>query len=169
MFLSIKIKKFRIFYLQIFIFFFFFCGKLFRNLIGIFSKCIDVFCLVKICVFTLRVFIIREIFRSLTYLKYIFKMFVTFNNVLTASILLCMFNSHKLPHFPYYIVKMCYLHDYRCEGIKNLETKNTSYTENGSLGFVEALHKEKWNLQHCLRPLVTVSCFFTNTKVMGTH
>ena len=116
MFLSIKIKKIRIFYLQIFIFFFFFffffCGKLFRNLIGIFSKCIDVFCLVKICVFTLRVFVIREIFRSLTYLKYIFKMFVTFNNVLTASILLCVFNSHKLPHFPYYIVKMCYLHDY---------------------------------------------------------
>ena len=33
------------------------------------------------------------------------------------------------------------------------ETKNTLRIENGSLGFIETLHKQQWSLQHCLRPL----------------
>ena len=33
------------------------------------------------------------------------------------------------------------------------------WLENGSLGFTETLHKQKWSLQHCLRPLEQSSIF----------
>ena len=37
-----------------------------------------------------------------------------------------------------------------------LETKNTLQLENGSLGFIETLHKQHSSLQHCLRPLAYI-------------
>ena len=38
--------------------------------------------------------------------------------------------------------------------VKKIENKKTHYgLENGSLGFTDILHKQWWNLQHCLCPL----------------
>ena len=39
--------------------------------------------------------------------------------------------------------------------VKKIAFRNKEHTrlENGSLGFIETLHKQQWSLQHCLRPL----------------